>query len=313
MTRDAPLRQVGHVELPPHEGKGGFDHAAVHAATGHVYVAHTANHSVDVFDPAAGVLLYSVPGLTGAAGVVVSDAAQLVIVTNRGENTIGVVRPGSRSDVQKLPVGMYPNGVAYDHERRNVLVANVGDVAVPGSHTLSIVSLDARRMPAEIPVPGRTRWALYDAVADCFYVNIVEPAQIVVIDGGNPRAIARSYPVPAAGPHGLDLDPVTQRLFCACDAGRLCVLDARDGRLLDEHQLSGVPDVVFFNPLRNQLYVAVGDPGTIDVFDTAAMRPLGQVATERGAHTFALAPTGDRLYAFLPASHRAAIYEVDAT
>lgn len=313
MPTDAPLRQAGYIDLPRHEGKGGFDHAAVHAATGHVYVAHTANHSVDVFDPAAGALLYSVTGLTGAAGVIVSDAAQLVIVTNRGENTIGVFRPGSRSDVQKLPVGMYPNGLAYDHQRRSVLVANVGDVAMPGSHTLSIVSLDARGVQAEIPVPGRTRWALYDALADSFYVNIAEPAQIVVIDGRDPRAIARTFPVPSAGPHGLDLDPATQRLFCACDAGRLCVLDARDGRLLDEQKLSGVPDVVFFNAVRNQLYVAVGDPGGIDVFETVAMRPLGHVVTERGAHTFAITQAGDRLYAFLPATHRAAIYELGPT
>ena len=45
---------TGYVELPEHKAKGGFDHAAVHAASGHVYVAHTANDAVDVFDPAAG-------------------------------------------------------------------------------------------------------------------------------------------------------------------------------------------------------------------------------------------------------------------
>jgi hypothetical protein len=48
MSRD-PLRHVGYIALPPHSGKGGFDHAAVHAASGHVYVAHTANNAVDVF------------------------------------------------------------------------------------------------------------------------------------------------------------------------------------------------------------------------------------------------------------------------
>jgi len=40
------------------------------------------------------------------------------------------------------------------------------------------------------------------------------------------------------------------------------------------------------------------------------MRKLGQVPTEKGAHTFALAPGGDQVYAFLPATHRAAIYQV---
>jgi len=74
--------------------------------------------------------------------------------------------------------------------------------------------------------------------------------------------------------------------------------------------LSGAPDVVFFDGVHKRLYVAVGDPGVIDVFDTTAMRKLGQVPTEKGAHTFALAPGGDQVYAFLPATHRAAIYQV---
>ena len=43
---------------------------------------------------------------------------------------------------------------------------------------------------------------------------------------------------------------------------------------------------------------------------TRTMARLGTVTTEKGAHTTALAPAGDRVYAFLPASHRAAIYQV---
>ena len=56
------LERIGYIALPAHSGKGGFDHAAVHAASGHVYVAHTANNAVDVFDPAAGRQLFSCPG-----------------------------------------------------------------------------------------------------------------------------------------------------------------------------------------------------------------------------------------------------------
>jgi hypothetical protein len=48
------------------------------------------------------------------------------------------------------------------------------------------------------------------------------------------------------------------------------------------------------------------------------MTRLGRVETERGAHTIAFAPAstrsgappGDRVYAFLPQTHRAAIFDV---
>jgi DNA-binding beta-propeller fold protein YncE len=248
--------------------------------------------------------------MPGVAGVVVSEEGQLIVASNRAENTIAIFPPGPHPEVSKVAVGVRPNGLAYDQGRRQILVANVGDPAIPGSHTLSVVSLDDRAVRAEIAVPGQTRWTVYDPDAMAFCVNIADPAQIVVVDARRPDRISRDYSIPSAGPHGLDLDLDTHRLFCACDSGVLVTLDARSGRVLAQNPLSGSPDVVFFDPVRKCLYVAVGDPGTIDVFDTKTMVKLGSVATEKGAHTFALAPDGGQLYAFLPADHRVAIYQV---
>ncbi len=307
-----PLTLTGYVELPAHTGTGGFDHAAVHAASGHVYVAHIANSAIDVLDPVAGKYLHSVPDLAAVAGALVSDESQLIFTSNRGENTIGVFAPEPDPEMTKIAVGVRPNGLAYDAKRRLVLAANVGDPAVPHSCTLSMVDLDARAMRASVEVPGRTRWTVFDADAEVFYVNIMHPSQIVVVDARDPDRVARAMPVPADGAHGLDFDPEKRRLFCACDSGVLVTLDAGTGKVLNQAKLSGVPDVVWFNPRRRQLYVAVGDPGVVDVFDTTTMKSLGSLATEKGAHTTAFPPAGDTLIAFLPTSHRAALYRVEA-
>ena len=96
------LRHVGYVALPEHSASGGFDHVAVHAASGHVYVANTVNDAVDVFDPTSQRHLYSVPQLRCVAGVLVSDEAQLIISSNRGENTIGIFPPGPEPQVSKV-------------------------------------------------------------------------------------------------------------------------------------------------------------------------------------------------------------------
>jgi DNA-binding beta-propeller fold protein YncE len=306
----SPLRLAGHVELPAHQGKGGFDHAAVHAASGHVYVAHTANDAIDVFDPVGRRHLFSVPGLPGVAGALVSDEAGLIFSSNRGADTIGIFAPGPNLTVRTFDVGVRPNGLAYDHRRQLVLAANVGDPAVPGSYTLSMIDLAKSGQRTEIAVRGRTRWAVYAAEQDLFFVNIMDPSEIVVVDPRRPDRITRTIAVPHAGAHGLDYDPATSRLFCACDAGVLVTLDAASGKVLDEKPLSGVPDVVFFNRQRQHLYVAVGDPGVIDVVSTASMAKLATIETEPGAHTTALSPAGDWVCAFLPRTHRAAVYEV---
>ena len=96
----------------------GFDHAAVHAASGRVYVAHTANNAVDVFDPASGRHLFAIAAAGRNAGVLVSDETQLIIASNRAENTIAIFPPGPDPQVSKVSVGARPNGLAYDHARR---------------------------------------------------------------------------------------------------------------------------------------------------------------------------------------------------
>jgi hypothetical protein len=302
------LRLLGHVELPAHRGKGGFDHADIHAPTDRLYVAHTCNDALDVIDSARDRYLESIPGLRAVAGALVSQERGLIFTSNRGEDTVSVFAPGAERDAFKIAVGVKPNGLAFDPERGILIAANVGDAAIADSHTVSVVDIARRERICDVKVPGRTRWAIYDAARNMFFVNISAPARIVAIDGRDPTRIAKAFEVPAAGPHGLDLDPATGRLLCACDAGALLAIDAGSGRVLGDVPLSGAPDVVFLHPHFQRLYVAVGDPGVIDVIDTGTMRRAEVVATEAGAHTLALDRKRNKVYAFLPQSHRAAVF-----
>jgi DNA-binding beta-propeller fold protein YncE len=302
------LRLLGHVELPPHRSTGGFDHADVHSPTDRLYVAHTANDSIDVIDCAQDRYIESIPGLTGVAGALVSEARGLIVTTNRGENTISIFASRDERNAFKIGVGIKPNGVAFDPDRGLLVVANVGDPAISDSCTASVVDLERKERIGDIKVPGRTRWAIYSPALETFFINIASPARIVAIDARDPTKISKQYVVPAEGPHGLDLDPATSRLFCACDAGILFAIDAASGRVLHDVPLSGAPDVIFLNPRTGHLYVAIGDPGVVDVIDIAAMRQKEVVPTEAGAHTLALDRKRSKVYAFLPRSHRAAVF-----
>jgi DNA-binding beta-propeller fold protein YncE len=306
------LRLLGHIELPPHRSDGGFDHADIHPPTDRIYVAHTSNDSIDVIDCARDLYIESVPGLAAVAGALVSEARGLVFTTNRGENTVSVFAPRAERNAFKIAVGVKPNGLAFDSARGTLIVANVGDPSIPDSHSVSVVDLGRRERIAEIKVPGRTRWTIYDAALEMFFVNIAFPARIVVIDARDPTRISKEYEVPAAGPHGLELDPVKGRLLCACDAGVLLAIDAASGRVLGDIPLSGAPDVIFLHPQSGHLYVAIGDPGVMDVIDIGTMRCAEVVPTEAGAHTLALDRKRSKVYSFLPQSHRAAVF-VDTT
>jgi len=232
----------------------------------------------------------------------------MVFTSNRGENTVGVFGHGKDGDLQKIKVGGRPNGLAFNHSNNMLLAANVPKPNGRDSVTVSIVDTAKKTMTADVAVPGRTRWAVFDPDTKRFYVNIADPSEIVMLDSEDPDGLVGSHRIPSAGPHGLDLDRLGRRLFCACDAGDLYEIDLESKSISEPSKLAGPPDVIFYNPKLDRLYVTIGDPGVIQVFDTKTMKEVQTVTTEPGTHTIAFNQHTGRLYAFMPETHRASVY-----
>src|SRR5947209_10772576 len=152
------LRILDYIELPPHRSDGGFDHADIHPPTDRIYVAHTSNDSIDVIDGARDRYIESMAGHVAVAGTLVSEARGLVFTSNRGENTVSVFAPGAERNAFKIAVGVKPNGLAFDSARGILIAANVGDLSIADSYSVSVVDIVLRERIAEIKVPGRTRW-----------------------------------------------------------------------------------------------------------------------------------------------------------
>jgi len=303
------LKLVGDIELPAHRGESGFDHAAIHHRRNRLYVAHTANDAVDVIDIRAGAYVRSITELKGVAGALVDEDHDRVFTSNRGENTVGLFSPRSEDTVEKIGAGIRPNGLAYDTGRGILLCANVGDPSVVGSPSVTLIDARTRHALGTIPMPGRTRWAIFDPQQRLFFVNIADPPVIVAVDPEGSGRIQRRIDVPARGPHGLEFHLSGHLLLCACDEGKLVSIDARSGVVLGLLDLSGPPDVVFLSQSLAHLYVAIGDPGVIDVVDIGAWKTCETVPTGRGAHTIALDHESNRVYAFLPQTHQASVFQ----
>lgn len=300
------LVRVGFIPLPPGR-KRGFDHADVWLGAGgpRMYVAHTAADRIDVIDCSARTFLRSLEGLPGVAGVLVDQEHDLLVSSDRACARVSVFRCSDEVLLGQVDVGPHPNGLAYDRRRRRLYSFNLGE-PLGENCTVSVVALDSLSVVAELPLPGRPRWAVYDPDTDAVYANIREPAQMLVLDAER-VATVRALEVPAAGPHGLWLDG--SRLFCAADGGALVVLDRASGELLASLPLPGVPDVVMHDSTLKRLYVAIGEPGLVCSFESDRLEQVEEVETEEGAHTIGWDPVGGTLYVFCPGSGGAAVYE----
>jgi DNA-binding beta-propeller fold protein YncE len=299
------LVRAGFIPIPP-GAKPGFDHADVLPRGRRMYVAHTGADRIDVLDCATRSYLHALPvELPGVAGVLIDEQDDLLFSSDRAAARVSVFRCSDEELLGQVAVGPHPNGLAYDRKRRRLYSFNLGE-PLGENCTASVVDLDSQRVLAELPLPGRPRWAVYDQQRDRVYANIQTPAQIVVIDCER-AAIVRAFDVPTEGPHGLWLD--SGRLFCAADGGALVALDRDSGELVASLPLPGVPDVVMHDPELRRLYVAIGDPGVVCSFDSGRLEQLDAVETEQGAHTTGWDPVDRCLYVFFPASGGAALYE----
>jgi DNA-binding beta-propeller fold protein YncE len=120
--------------------------------------------------------------------------------------------------------------------------------------------------------------------------------------------VARIDGLPA-GPHGLDLDRPGHRAFVACDASVLAVLDLTADREVGRLPIAGEPDAIWYSAATERLYVAIGQPGVVDVVDGRTLAVVDQLTTEAGAHTTAFDSQRHRLYVFLPGRCAALVYD----
>jgi DNA-binding beta-propeller fold protein YncE len=301
------MTRVAFIPLPPGK-EPGFDHADVYRCqspkASRLYVANTGADRIDIIDCLTNSYRGSLPDVPGVAGVLIDSEQDFLFSSDRRCARASIYRCSNETLLGRVGVGERPNGLAYDPSRRHLFVFNIGDP--PGVNcTVSVVAVDELRVIATIPLPGRPRWAVYDAATEHIYANVQTPAQIVVLSAMDLR-ITRAFNVPVAGPHGLVI--AGERLFCAADGGALVALDRDTGAVLGSVTLPGEPDVVMHDPALARLYVAIGSPGVVSVIDEERLETLEEVQTEFGAHTIGWNPDTRTLYAFLPGSGGAAVF-----
>lgn len=297
------LRTLKRIPIPPQRA-GDFDHGDVDPVTGRVFVAHTSEGTVDVIDGDTLEVIKVIEGCPEGSGVLCAPSRRLVLAAARGAGEVLHIDADTLEVVGTTPVGPKPNGLALDPGRSRVLVADVD----ASDQRARLVDLKTKAVVAETELPGRPRWCVFDEAKGAFLVNIREPAAVVSV-AGSTGEVESTWAISSAGPHGSDLDKEGRRVFVACDGGELIAVDLRSGRELSSVRISGVPDATWFNPTNQRVYVAVADPGVIDVIDAGALRVLESIPTERGAKTTAIDTRRQRLYVFLPDSCSAAVFD----
>ena len=287
-SRTAPLRVVANIPLPGPAKR--FDYQSFDSTSNRLYISHMRGDRLDVFDALAAKLVASLEGFPGATGVWAVPALHKVYVSVTDTHQVAVVDDRTLMTIAMVAGAEFPDGIAYAPEERQLFVSDEHggvDLVIDGG-TNERIGL--------IPLGGEAGNTHYDGISHCILVAVQTRNELVAIDPGTRRIVAR-YPTSCDHPHGFLIDERDRLAFVTCEGdAKLLVLDLRTMRTTATFKIPADPDVLAFDPGLHRLYIAC-ESGALAVFEErdAKLTSLGEYRAPH-AHTVAVDPATHRVY-----------------
>jgi hypothetical protein len=278
------LKRVGTIAL---KGPvGGLDHLAFDARRGRLFVADTANGSLDIVDVKSAKLIQQIPGQARIRGVDYSPDLDRIFVGN-GTGGICNVFDGSEYRLLKnLPLGDDADNVRYESHTRRIFV-------VHADHELSVVDADSYTFGAPIDLPNSLGALKVESSQPRIYVNAKAAGLVFAIDPQNEQVVGRFPVAPAAVNASLAIDEANHRLFVGCRREpALVVMNSNSGKIMASVPIPGDIDDLWFDIKRGRIYASCGD-GAIAVIgrvDADHYKSLARIPTAKGARTSVFDP-----------------------
>jgi len=293
---DDPLTLEGRIPLPGVEGR--IDHLAVDLATRRLFVAALGNDTVEVVDLREGKRVRSLTGLKEPQGIVFMPETGQLAVANGGDGVCTVYDGSTLEPVQRIDFRDDADNLRYAAASRTLFVAygsgaigvvdaklaRSGDIPLPGHPEAFALTAAGDRLFVNVPaaravvvadVAARKvvdTWKLggarsnfpmaLDEAAHLLLVGTRAPAQLLGLDTRSGK-IALTVPLDG-DPDDIFLDAPRRRVYVACGAGSLAVLERpADGAYRLAKKIATAPGArtCLFVPELDRLFLAVPHRG----------------------------------------------------
>jgi DNA-binding beta-propeller fold protein YncE len=231
-------------------------------------------------------------GAGSARGIAVIPNEDKAFVTRSGENVVDVFQPSSLNLLKRIPVADDADAILYDPASRMIYLTN----GTPKLATL----IDPLKLQtiATIPLGAEPEYPVSDVQHGLIYQNFHDTNEVAVVDLKTGSVVGRWPLAPCAGPSGLALDPVQDRLYVLCMGNsKLVVFSIEQHKVIATLPVGGKPDSVALDLGRHRIYTA-GIQGVMTVIDQRGedYRILDNIYTHPLAHTLIVDPQSHRVY-----------------
>jgi DNA-binding beta-propeller fold protein YncE len=279
---------------------GRIDHLAIDLARQRLFVAELGNNSVGVVDLKERRLLRTISGLKQPQGVGYHQSTDTLYVTNAGDGSVRIFRGPDYSEASRIDLKDDADNIRLDGAANRMIVGY-------GSGALAVIDPDTRRKIADIPLKAHPEGFQLDAKSRQIFVNVPDAKAISVVDLATGQQ-KTSWPITGAGSNfPMAIDEASSQVIVAFrNPAKLRSYSMQTGKVVNELDICGDSDDVFFDAKRKRLYVSCGE-GFIDVIDASgAYKRVARIPTVSGARTSLFVPELERLFLAVRTSGREA-------
>ena len=270
-------------------GDGRWDYVTPDPANHRVFIAR--QNRFMVVDENDGKVLGEVAPIQGAHGVALVAAAHHGFATSGNDSSVVMFDPTSLKVLGKTPAAEDADAITYDAVSNRVFTFN-GD-----AHSATVIDPTSGQRITNIPLGGKPESGVAAGNGKLF-VNIVDNAEIVEIDG-KAATVTRRWPTAGCkNPVAMAIDTTHHRLFSGCRSGVLAVSDYNAGRVVATAPIGMGVDGAAFDAATGDVFTSNAD-GTLTVIhedNPDQYHVVQNVQTAPGARNMGLDPVTHRLY-----------------
>lgn len=221
-----------------------------------------------------------------AALVAAPSPADVLLIGNKGEDTVSFVDLASGRECARVATGSQPHEIALSPDGRQAAVVAYGGT------TIDLFDVAAARLVRRIDLspaagPHGIVWLRNGAIA----VTAERSRSVELVD---PRSgTVRSIPLGQAGTHMLAVSPDQRTAYAAnIMAGTVSVIDLSKGEKVTDIAIGGYPEGLAVTRDGKQLWVGDDSGPRLRVIDLATRQAIDTLALDSAAFRVAISPDG---------------------
>ena len=213
-------------------------------------------------------------------------AAPLLLVGNKGEDTLSIVDLENGRELRRLATGKAPHEIALSPDGK------LAAVVAYGGTSIDVFDLSRRERVGTIELGANARPHGLVWLGDGRLVATAEGRKSLMVVGADRRTI-REIPTGQDGTHMVAVGRDGRRAYTAnMGSGTVSVIDLTRGAKLRDVPAGRQPEGIALSPDGGRLWVADRQGATLRVFDTDGMRLLATLPTGKTPIRVALSPDG---------------------